>query len=89
MREPFFLSVGETAHALGLGVTKTKVFIARGELRSIKVGARRLIHARDLEAFAERLRAEQAGATGGQRSEHHEGVTRTKYLANDVLQVDA
>jgi excisionase family DNA binding protein len=50
------VSVDEAASRLSIGERLTKRLIATGELPSVKIGARRLIHRRDLEQFAERLR---------------------------------
>jgi excisionase family DNA binding protein len=49
------------------GVSERYVWslIARKELGSIKIGARRVVPAEDLEAFIERLRADEAQARAG------------------------
>ena len=49
-------SVTEAADVLGIGVTLAKELIRTGELRSIKIGRRRLVAVADLEIFVERCR---------------------------------
>jgi excisionase family DNA binding protein len=49
-------SVGEAAEVLGIGTTLAKELIRTGELRSIKIGRRRLVARADLEVFVERCR---------------------------------
>lgn len=49
-------SVEEAADVLGIGLTMAKQLIRTGELRSIKIGRRRLVAWADLEAFVERCR---------------------------------
>jgi excisionase family DNA binding protein len=56
--EPMVLDVGEAARALRLGPSTVRAKIATGELRSVKIGDRRLIRVEDLRAFlAERVAA--------------------------------
>ena len=51
---PLALSVADAGAALGIKKTKLFQLLARGELRSIKIGARRLIPAGELERFVAR-----------------------------------
>ena len=46
------VSVPDAATRLGLGTTTLKELIAAGEIQSVKVGARRLVPVRALEAFS-------------------------------------
>jgi excisionase family DNA binding protein len=46
-----FISIEETALALGLGLTTTKALIASGDLPSAKLGRRRLVNRNDVSAF--------------------------------------
>lgn len=55
-----FISVPEAGRSLGIGLTKTNELIATGELRSAKIGARRLISVESVEHLATKLMAEQA-----------------------------
>ncbi len=64
--KPLMVSVESSAAALGLGRTAIFGLLARGDLESVKVGARRLIPVAALEAYVERLRAEQV-AEGGEQ----------------------
>ncbi len=50
------LSVGEVASELGVGMTTTKLMVHTGEIRSMKVRGRRLIHPEDLADYVERQR---------------------------------
>ena len=50
------LTVAEAAEALRVGERFTKTLIQRGDLRSLRLGKRRLIARRDLEEFVARLR---------------------------------
>jgi excisionase family DNA binding protein len=50
-------SVDESAELLGIGSTLAKELIRTGELRSIKIGRRRLVAHADLTEFVERCRA--------------------------------
>ena len=49
-------SVVEAAEVLGIGTTLAKELVRTGELRSIKIGRRRLVAKVDLELFVERCR---------------------------------
>jgi len=49
-------SVEEAAEVLGIGLTLAKELVRTGELRSIKIGRRRLVAWADIEAFVERCR---------------------------------
>jgi excisionase family DNA binding protein len=51
------LSVEEASELLGIGRTACYELIARGKLRSVKVGRRRLVAASDLAAYIEATRA--------------------------------
>jgi excisionase family DNA binding protein len=55
------LTVAEAAERLGLGRTKVYELLARGEIASVRIGAARRVPASALEAYVERLLAEQAG----------------------------
>jgi excisionase family DNA binding protein len=56
------VSVGEAAHQLGIGPTSAKELVARGQLESVKIGARRLVPVDAISDFVERLRA--SGSAG-------------------------
>jgi excisionase family DNA binding protein len=60
---PQLLSVGQAARHLGIGRTATYAAIGRGELRSLKVGRRRLIPADALAELALRGTAPNANGT--------------------------
>ncbi len=49
-------TVPEAAALLGIGTTLAKELIRTGELRSIKIGRRRLVARADLEIFVETRR---------------------------------
>ena len=49
-------SVTEAAEVLGIGCTLAKELVRTGELRSFKIGRRRLVALVDLELFVERCR---------------------------------
>ncbi len=51
--EKLAFSVREAAEVLGIGQTLAKELVRTGELRSIKVGRRRLVAKVDLESFVE------------------------------------
>lgn len=53
-------TVREAAQLLSLGQTLLYELISRGELQSVKIGKARRIPAAALDAFVERLRADQA-----------------------------
>ncbi len=53
-------SIEEVAELISLGRTTVVALVGSGEIASIKVGGRRLIPRRDLDAFIERLRTEPA-----------------------------
>ena len=57
------LKVEEVAEMLNLGRSKLYSYILSGELRSVKVGRRRLIPRDAVHEFVERL--QQASSTGG------------------------
>ena len=55
----------EAADALGVSRARLYELMARGEVRSVKIGASRRVPAVDLEAYVSRLRTErEAGAAG-------------------------
>ena len=54
MQSPILLDVKEAAHRLGIGTTKLREMIADGELPAAKIGRRRVVRARDVEAFVAR-----------------------------------
>jgi excisionase family DNA binding protein len=49
--EPMVLNIPEAARALRLGEATVRAKIANGELRSVKIGDRRLVRVEDLRAF--------------------------------------
>jgi excisionase family DNA binding protein len=53
-------SVEEAAQLLSLGRTFTFQLVAAGEIRSIKIGRRRMIPHDALDEYIERLRSEQS-----------------------------
>lgn len=53
-----FLSVEDCAKALSLGRSLTWQLVARGELKSLKVGRRRLVSAQSLLEYARKLEEE-------------------------------
>jgi excisionase family DNA binding protein len=55
--EPIALRIAEAVAVSRLGRTTLYGLIARGELRAVKVGGRRLILRADLDAYFDRLRA--------------------------------
>jgi excisionase family DNA binding protein len=55
-------TVREFAQAHGLGCVKTYELVMSGRVRSLKVGARRLIPATELREFPARQLAEQGAA---------------------------
>lgn len=59
---PLNLSVLQTAGVLGVSKSLVYVFMERGDLAYIKIGARRLIPVDGLMAFQRRLVAQSAGA---------------------------
>lgn len=48
------LSISETCHLLGLGKSTVYELIGSGQLTTKSVGRRRMIHRKDLEAFAKK-----------------------------------
>lgn len=52
------LDVHAVAVLLGLGLTKVRALTASGELKSVKIGQRRLYRVADVEAFVASLPAE-------------------------------
>lgn len=54
-KEPVqLLSVEETARRLNLCRKSVEIRISKGELRSLKIGRRRLLRLKDLQDFVER-----------------------------------
>lgn len=53
---PLLYRVDAAARALGVGRSTLYAEIAAGRLRACHIGRRTLIHAADLEAFAQRVR---------------------------------
>lgn len=49
------LPVRETAHGLGIGATKTRELIARGDLESIRIGRRVLVPRASIEKYIRSL----------------------------------
>jgi excisionase family DNA binding protein len=56
---PLLISVEKAALALGIGRTQIFSLMAQGAICSVKIGRRRLVVKRDLEAFVQRLSANQ------------------------------
>ena len=54
------LSVEEAAEFLGVGRTYMYALLASGEVNSLKIGRLRKVRRRDLDAYLDRLAAEQA-----------------------------
>lgn len=54
--EPVLLSVAEVVTRTGLGRSTVLKEMYSGRMRSVKVGARRLVHPEDLTDWIERLR---------------------------------
>lgn len=52
--------VQEACERTGIGRSKLYQLMTAGEIKSVKVGKRRLIPEEDLQGFVARLRAEQA-----------------------------
>jgi excisionase family DNA binding protein len=50
-RSPLLCTVEEAADMLSIGRTKTYRMIASGELRTVRIGRRRLVPVSELEAF--------------------------------------
>lgn len=53
-----FVSVEEAARSLGIGRTTAWTLVRNGELRSVAIGARRLVAVDDIRAYADRLLAD-------------------------------
>lgn len=45
------MPLDEVKDKLGVGFTTTKLLVHRGELRSVKIRGRRLVHPEDLETY--------------------------------------
>jgi excisionase family DNA binding protein len=58
-------SVEEAAELLGIGRTFMFHLVASGEIESFKIGNRRKIHREAIDAYVNRLRAEQLAAADG------------------------
>jgi excisionase family DNA binding protein len=56
--KPLLLSVALAASCLGIGKTMAWALIKSGALRTVRIGARRMVAMRDLEAFVEQLEEE-------------------------------
>jgi excisionase family DNA binding protein len=54
---PILLSVDDTCTALGVGRSLVYQLIASGELESVTLGRRRLVPARSVDDYVDRLRA--------------------------------
>jgi excisionase family DNA binding protein len=59
---PLLVPVEEAARLLGLGRTQTYGLISSKELRSVKVGRRRLVSRRHVEDFVRRLESDGESA---------------------------
>ena len=53
------LSIDDVARRLSVGSTYARELIYSRQIRSVKLGKRRLIASEDVDAFIEKLRAEQ------------------------------
>lgn len=53
--------VPDTTNRLGVGRTTVYRLIEEGQLETVQVGRRRLVLSESIDAFIERLRAQQAG----------------------------
>jgi len=62
MEEPLLLSKRDSAAALGISLRTLEMLIAVRELKSVRVGRRRLIPRRELEKFARRDHVVRADA---------------------------
>lgn len=60
---PLAVSVETAAHMLGISRATAFTYVRSGEIPSLKLGGRRLVRVRDLEAVLDRL-----ATTGGQRA---------------------
>lgn len=56
---PLLLTVPRAAEFIGISQSNAWYLIGRGELKSVKVGARRYVPIRDAEEYVERLRQER------------------------------
>jgi excisionase family DNA binding protein len=54
-------TVAEVAEALGFGLTKTKMLVITGDIRSVKHGHHRRVPAAALDEFVRRVELEEAG----------------------------
>lgn len=52
------LSIAMAAHRLGIGLSTMKALVARGEVRSVRIGRRRLVMAESLNDYIARLAAQ-------------------------------
>ena len=59
--EPLFLTIEEVAHRLGMGRSWVYERVLFGDLPSVKLGRARRIPAESVNAFADRITAEQIG----------------------------
>lgn len=55
MERPLLCTVDQAAELLCIGRTKTYRLIANGELRTVRIGRRRLIPRAELESFIDEL----------------------------------
>jgi excisionase family DNA binding protein len=55
------LSLRDVAELTTLSYSTVKALVARGVIRSVTVGRRRLVHYADLEAWADGLRSQESG----------------------------
>jgi excisionase family DNA binding protein len=56
--DPFLISIPEAARLLATGRSTAYDLVNKGELRTVSIGARRLIPAEELAAYVARLKAE-------------------------------
>jgi excisionase family DNA binding protein len=48
-------SIPEAAHRLGIGLSNTKMLIARGDVQTVRIGRRRLVVSESLRDFIAKL----------------------------------
>lgn len=60
MQNQLLCSIAEAGATLGLGRTKIYEMLESGEIRSVRIGGRRLVIIESLNAFVEKAKGEQA-----------------------------
>ena len=61
MSEPLLMDVDEAARMMGIGRSLLYRRLLSGEIRSVKVGRRRLVPKAAIKAYVDQLQAEQTG----------------------------